>query len=424
MKNLASLSGSELKELYKSVSAEYEVCKAKNLKLDITRGKPGKAQLDLSMELLSINPPEDNWAFDGTDARNYGQLDGLASCKKLFAEILDVDPSLVFVGGNSSLNLMYDTISKAYTHGLYSSKTPWSKFDKVKFLCPAPGYDRHFSISQTFGMEMITIPMDEHGPDMDMVEECVKDPSVKGMWCVPKYSNPSGIIYSDAVIKRIAALKPAAEDFTVIWDNAYVVHEIEGEYIPLPDILTACREAGNPHMVFEFTSTSKVTFPGAGVSCFACSQENMDYMKKLLFMQTISYDKINQLRHAMYLKDKANTIEHMKRHAAVLKPKFDIVTDYLDREIKPLGIAAWHRPAGGYFVSLDTPEGCAKRTHQLCKEAGVVLTAAGATYPYGKDPKDSNLRIAPSFPPNSELEAAMQVFCVCLKLAAIEKAMI
>ena len=348
-------------------------------------------------------------------------MDGLPSCKKLFAELLGVSPEEVFVGGNASLQLMYDTISKAYTHGLLHSEKPWSKLEKVKFLCPSPGYDRHFKVSQTFGMEMITIPMKEDGPDMDMVEAYITDPLVKGMWCVPKYSNPDGIVYSDEVVRRIARMKPAAPDFVLMWDNAYCVHEFEGEFVPFLDILTECRNAGNPDMPFEFASTSKITFPGAGISCFACSKANMAYMVKLISMQTISFDKVNQLRHVLFLKDRAHVLEYMKKHAAFLKPKFDVVLAYLDKEIAPLEIAQWHRPRGGYFISLNTMPGCAKRANQLAKEAGVVMTGAGATYPGGVDPMDSNLRIAPSYPPLEELKAAIEVFGASLKLATAEK---
>ena len=357
----------------------------------------------------------------GIDARDYCTLEGVRACRGLFAEILGVRPSEVFMGGSSSLTLMYGLIAKAFTHGLLHSKTPWSKLEKVKFLCPVPGYDRHFTICQSFGIEMLNVPMTASGPDMDVVEAYVKDPAVKGIWCVPKYSNPEGIIYSDETVARLAALKPAAEDFVIMWDNAYCVHEFSGEFVPFREILSECRNAGNPDMVFEFASTSKITFPGAGVACFACSEANMAYMKKLLNAECISFDKINQLRHVLFLKDRAGVLAHMKKHAAFLKPKFDTVIEYLDREIAPLGFASYHRPSGGYFVSLNTMEGCAKRTHQLMKEAGVVMTGAGATYPYGKDPKDSNLRIAPSYPPIEELRQAMQVLCVCLKLAAAEK---
>ena len=387
----------------------------------MSRGKPGKEQLDLVSDMLTVLSKPEDCVADGLDVRNYGELTGLLCAKKLFAEILGCKPEECFIGGNASLTLMYDTIAKAYTHGLLHSEKPWSKLDTVKFLCPSPGYDRHFKVTQSFGAELITIPMTAEGPDMDAVEEAVKDPAVKGIWCVPKYSNPDGIIYSSETINRIARLKPAAPDFIVMWDNAYCVHEFEGDYVPFPDMLSICREAGNPDMVFEYASTSKVTFPGAGISVMAASVDNLKYMTDLIGIQSISADKVNQLRHVRYLKDKAHTLELMKRHAQVLGPKFRAVLDALDREIAPLGIASWKRPKGGYFVSLDTADGLAKRTLALCKEAGVVMTSAGATYPYGKDPRDRNIRIAPSLPPVEELEAAIEVFCVCLKLAALEQ---
>lgn len=416
---LTEMSRQQLGEFYSSVQEEYSAIKAQNLSLNMARGKPSRAQLDLSNELLNMHI--DDTVDEGVEARNYGELMGLPACRRLFADLLGVRYEQLFMGGNSSLTLMYDTISKAYTHGLLHSDKPWSQLDKVKFLCPVPGYDRHFTISETFGMEMIPIPILDDGPDMDMVEELIKDESVKGMWCVPKYANPSGIVYSDAVIGRIASMKPAAKDFILMWDNAYCVHEFSGEYMPFIDILSACEKAGNPDMPFEFASTSKVTFPGSGVACFACSEANMDYMKKLIGAQSISYDKLNQLRHVCFFKDAQGLVVHMRRHAEILKPKFDLVESVLESEIKPLGIASWSNPKGGYFVSLFVMNGCAHRVHQLCKEAGVVMTGAGATYPYKKDPNDSNLRIAPSFPPLDELEKAMRVLCVCIKLAAAEK---
>ena len=419
----ATLTAAQLQQEYDVVTAAFEAAKAKNLKLDMSRGKPGKAQLDLVSDILTVLSTPEDCVADGMDVRNYGELAGVPACRALFAEILGCKPSEVFAGGNASLNLMYDVIAKAFTHGLLHSERPWCKEDVVKFLCPSPGYDRHFKVTESFGMELITIPMTEEGPDMDAVEAAVKDPAVKGIWCVPKYSNPQGITYSDAVIDRLAALKPAAPDFTIMWDNAYCIHEFDGDFVPFRDILTVCREAGNPDIVFEFASTSKVTLPGAGVAVFATSEANMEYMKKLLTVQVISYDKVNQLRHVRYLKDKAHTLELMKKHAAIMKPKFDAVVDMLDREIAPLGIGSWCRPKGGYFVSYDAMPGTAKRALALCKEAGVVMTGAGATYPYGKDPQDSNIRIAPSLPPVAELEAAMEVFCVCVRMAALEKLM-
>ncbi len=403
------------------VSRRFEELKARGLKLDMSRGKPGKVQLDLVSDILTVLNDPAQCQVEGLDVRNYGELTGLPAAKRLFAEILGCRPEECFIGGNASLTLMYDTIAKAYTHGLLHSEKPWARLDKVKFLCPAPGYDRHFKISQSFGMELITIEMTSTGPDMDAVEAYVKDPAVKGIWCVPKYSNPEGVIYSEETIRRIAHLKPAAPDFIVMWDNAYCIHEFDGDYVPFPDILSLCREAGNPDLVFEYASTSKVTLPGAGVSVMAASVDNIKYMVGLLGIQTISYDKVNQLRHVLYLKDKAHTLELMKRHAAIMKPKFDAVVKALDQQIAPLGIAQFKRPKGGYFVSVDTMDGLAKRTLALCKEAGVVMTAAGATFPYGVDPRDRNIRIAPSLPPVEELEVAIDVFCTCLKLAALEK---
>ncbi len=408
------------REEHEKVSAQFDAWKGKHLKLDMSRGKPGKEQLDLVSDILTVLADPAQCAVDGMDARNYGELGGLPCAKRYFAEVLGVKPEECFIGGSASLTLMYDVIAKAFTHGLRHSEKPWCKLDKVKFLCPAPGYDRHFKITESFGVEMITIPMTETGPDMDLVEEQVKDPAVKGIWCVPKYSNPEGIVYSDETVDRIARLKPAAPDFTIMWDNAYCIHEFDGDFVPFRDILTLCREAGNADMVFEFASTSKVTFPGAGISVMASSVENIQYMSKLMGIQMISYDKVNQLRHVLYLKDKDHTLALMKKHAAVLKPKFDAVVTALETEIAPLGIAKFRRPKGGYFVSVDTLPGLAKRTLALCKEAGVVMTGAGATFPYGVDPQDSNIRIAPSLPPVAELEDAIQVFCTCLKLAALE----
>ena len=404
-----------------AVTAHFDDLKAQALKLNMARGKPGKEQLDLVSDILTVLQTPEDCQVDGIDARNYGELTGLPSAKALWADILGCKPEECFIGGNASLTLMYDTISKAYTHGLLHSRTPWCKLDTVKWLCPSPGYDRHFKVTESFGFELITVPMTPTGPDMDMVEELVKDSAVKGMWCVPKYSNPDGIIYSDETIDRIAHLRPAAPDFTLMWDNAYCIHEFEGEFVPFRDILTLCREAGNPDMVFEFASTSKVTLPGAGVSVMAASVANQKYMEKLISIQTISYDKVNALRHVRYLKDKAHTLELMQKHAKILAPKFRCVLDSLDREIAPLGIAQWERPKGGYFISVNTAPGLAKRTLALCREAGVVMTGAGATFPYGIDPQDSNIRIAPSLPPVRELEQAMDVFCTSLKLAALEQ---
>ncbi len=411
----------ELEREYQSVLNRYAHCKERNLNLNMARGKPSKAQLDLVSDILTVmQAPED--CYDGNiDSRNYGELVGLPSARAYWADVLGCKASEIFVGGAASLNMMCDIISRAFTHGLLHSERPWCREEKIKFLCPSPGYDRHFQIGQFYGAELITIPMLSTGPDMAMVEEYVKDPSVKSIWVVPKYSNPEGIIFSDETIRRFANLKPAAPDFAIIWDNAYCIHEFEGDYVPFPDIISMCAEAGRPDMVYEFASTSKITFAGGGTSCMAASEANIQYFTGVFGVQMISYDKVNQLRHVKYLKDKEHTLEIMKRHASVMAPKFRCVSDFLDREIKPLGIASWNRPTGGYFVSLNTMPGTAKRVWSLCKDAGVTMTNAGATFPYGIDPKDSNLRIAPSLPPVEELEKAMEVLCTCLKLAALEQ---
>lgn len=410
-----------LKKEYELVKQHFEDCKSKNLKLNMARGKPSKLQLDAVSDILQTVLTAEDCIVDGVDTRNYGELSGLKCAKEYWADVLDCKASQVFVGSTSSLNFMFDVIARAFSHGLLHSERPWCKEAVVKFLCPSPGYDRHFTVTEFFGAQLITIPMTATGPDMDMVEELVKDPQVKGIWCVPKYSNPDGIIYSEETVRRFANLKPAAPDFAIMWDNAYCIHEFEGEYVPFPDIISLCEAAGNPDMVYEFASTSKITLAGGGISVMATSEANIAYFNKLFASQMISYDKVNQLRHVRYLKDKAHTIEVMKRHAAILGPKFNVVADILDKEIKPLGFAQWNRPKGGYFVSFNTMPGTAKKALALCKEAGVEMTPAGATYPYGNDPQDSNIRIAPSLPPVAELEQAMDVFCTCIKLAALEK---
>ena len=420
MKAYKDLTAQERQEELSAVKAKFEELKAQDLRLDMSRGKPGREQLNLVSDILTTLQTPTDCVADGLDVRNYGELTGLPSAKRLWADILGCKPEECFVGGNASLTLMYDTISKAYTHGLLHSEKPWSKLDKVKFLCPSPGYDRHFKVTESFGAELITVRMTENGPDMDQVEELIKDEAVKGIWCVPKYSNPDGIIYSDETISRLVSMKPAAKDFIIMWDNAYCIHEFEGDFVPFQDVLTLAREAGNPDMVFEFASTSKITFPGAGISVMATSEANMKYMVSLLGIQTISYDKVNQWRHVQYLKDKKNTLALMKKHAEILGPKFRCVLEMLEKEIAPLGIANWQKPLGGYFVSVNTNPGLAKRTLALCQEAGVVMTGAGATFPYGKDPMDSNIRIAPSLPPVEELAAAMEIFCTSLRLAALE----
>ena len=402
------------------VQQDYEALRGYKLNLNLTRGKPETAQLALSDDMIRTLH-DGNYEIDGMDARNYGELAGLPSCRKLFADILFCKPEEVILGNNASLQLMYDLIAKAYTHGLKNSVRPWAKEDKIKFLCPFPGYDRHFNVSKSFGMELVPVPMDEKGPDMDMVEELIKDASVKGMWCVPKYSNPDGYVFPLETCQRIAAMKPAAPDFALMWDNAYCIHTFEGEDLPFPDMIGLCREAGNPDLVYEFASTSKVTYAGAGVSCMAASLENIKYILGLMTFQTIGPNKVNELMHVRFLKNAENTHAHMKKHAAIMKPKFDLVCEALEKEIDPLEIASWHRPKGGYFVSVNLMPGTAKRVVSLCKDVGVALTGAGATYPGGVDPQDTNLRIAPSFPPLSEIKPAMDVFCVAVKLATLEK---
>lgn len=416
-----------MKKLYQDMTAQelacekaelekrYQAFKAKGLKLDMSRGKPGSDQLDLSSALNDVKDYTEN----GVDLRNYGMLDGTPACKKLFAQLMGVEPKNVIIGPNASLTLMFDYISQCFTHG--AGDTPWRSLDKVKFLCPVPGYDRHFTILEYFGIEMINIDMNADGPDMDAVEEAVKDPCVKGMFCVPKYSNPQGITYSDGVVRRIAALKPAAKDFRVMWDNAYMIHDVVYPGDELLNIFDILPQYGNEDMVIEFCSTSKITFPGAGVSALAASDDNIAAIKKRLNAQTISYDKMNQHRHVEFFGDANGVMAHMKKHAAILKPKFDIVLGHLKNELEGLGIASWTDPRGGYFISLDVTEGCAKRVGELCREAGVVLTTVGATFPYGKDPKDRNIRIAPTYPPVSELDTAAELLCICVRLAAAEK---
>lgn len=398
-----------------ALQSRYNDFKAMGLKLDMSRGKPGSDQLDLS---AGINDVKD-FISDGVDLRNYGMLDGIPSCKKLFADLMGVKPENVIVGPNASLTLMYDYIAQCMLFG--AGDTPWCKLDKVKFLCPVPGYDRHFTILESFGIEMINVEMTENGPDMDAIEELVKDPAVKGMFCVPKYSNPQGITYSDDVVRRIAALKPAAKDFRIIWDNAYCVHDLVEDGDVLLNIFDVLPEYSNEDMVIEVCSTSKITFPGAGVSAIIASDNNIAAIKKRLNAQTISYDKMNQHRHVAFFHDANGILEHMKKHAAIIKPKFDIVIRHLENELGGKGIAQWVNPKGGYFISLDVMDGCAKRVGELCKEAGVTLTTVGATYPYGKDPNNRNIRIAPTYPPVDELNIAAELLCICTCLAAVEK---
>lgn len=414
MSEYKMMSKQELLSEQEALLKRFEEYKAMGLKLDMSRGKPSKEQLDLSMDMLK---PID-YTENGFDVRNYGILDGIQSCKELFAQLLDVDAKNILVGPAASLNLMYDYICQCYCEGVLGS-TPWSKLDSVKFLCPVPGYDRHFTILEHFGIEMINVPMTAEGPDMEVIEELIKDESVKGMFCVPKYSNPQGITFSDETVKRIACMKPAAKDFRIIWDNAYCVHDIKDEGDELLNIFKV--DGVNEDMIIEVCSTAKMTFPGAGVSALAASDANMKQIKNRLNCQTISYDKMNQLRHVRFFKNLDGIKAHMKKHAAIMKPKFDMVIDHLENELGGLGIASWLDPKGGYFISLDVMDGCAKRVGELCKEAGVTLTTVGATYPYFNDPKDSNIRIAPSLPPVAELDTATQILCVSVKLAAIEK---
>lgn len=414
-KPYAQMSAAELSAEKDALEKRYNEFKARGLKLDMSRGKPGSDQLDLSAALNDVSDYTEN----GTDLRNYGMMDGTPECKKLFADLMQVKPQNVIIGPNASLTLMFDYISQCFTHG--AGDTPWCRLDKVKFLCPVPGYDRHFTILEHFGIEMVNVDMTENGPDMQAVEEAVKDPCVKGMFCVPKYSNPQGVTYSDETVRRIAALKPAAKDFRIIWDNAYMVHDIEEQGDKLLNIFDILPEYGNEDMVIEVCSTSKMTFPGAGVSALAASDNNIKAIKKRLNVQTISYDKMNQHRHVEFFRDVNGILAHMKKHAAILKPKFDMVINHLENELGGLSIASWVKPNGGYFISLDVMDGCAKRVGELCREAGVVLTPVGATYPYGKDPADRNIRIAPTYPPLGELDTAAELLCVCVRLAAAEK---
>ncbi len=425
MKAYKSMSKEELQQLQAELSKAFEDAKGKGLKLDMSRGKPSAAQLSLSNSLLDVlNSESDYKAADGTDCRNYGVLEGLPEARKLMADMMDTTPEHVIVCGNASLTIMYDTVSRSMTHGVCGS-TPWCKLDTVKFLCPVPGYDRHFAITEHFGIEMINIPMTEDGPDMDMVEKYVsEDASIKGIWCVPKYSNPQGVCYSDETVKRMAALKPAAEDFRIFWDNAYAIHHLFEEpekQVKILDIISECEKAGNPDMVYEFASTSKVSFSGGGISAVATSVKNIEWFKKSMTIQTIGYDKLNQLRHVRFYKDIDGLNAHMMKHAASIRPKFEAVLATLEKELGGLEIGSWIEPKGGYFISFEAMEGCAKAIVAKCKEAGVVMTGAGATYPYKKDPKDSNIRIAPTLPTPEELAAAAEIFVLCVKLVSVEK---
>lgn len=412
----------ELQEIRKEVAAKYDELKAKGLKLDMSRGKPNTEQLDISMGMIDTLTDYNLVGEQGVDCRNYGVLDGIIEAKRLLSAMIECPVDNIIIYGNSSLNVMYDTVARSMTHGVMGS-TPWAKLDKVKFLCPVPGYDRHFAITERFGFEMINIPMSETGPDMDMIENLVsEDDSIKGIWCVPKYSNPQGYTYSDDTVKRMAALKPAAKDFRIFWDNAYAIHDLYAEGADtLLDIISECEKAGNPDMVFEFASTSKVSFPGSGIAALAASKANIDDIKKQLTIQTIGHDKINQLRHVKYFKNIDGLKVHMMKHADEMRPKFEAVLKVFDEELGGCGIGEWSKPKGGYFISFDAMEGCAKKIVAKCKEAGVTLTNAGATFPYGKDPKDSNIRIAPSFPTPEEMAMAADLFVLCVKIVSIEK---
>ena len=414
------MSRDELLSLKSELEKKYEEVKSLGLSLDMSRGKPGKEQLDLSVDMLSVmTTAEECVGENGFDCRNYGVLDGIPECKKLFAELLQVDTKNIIIGGSSSLNLMYDYLNQCMYLGV-GGCTPWSKQGKVKFICNVPGYDRHFAITEFFDIEMISVEMDEFGPDVEKIAELVKDPMVKGMFCVPKYSNPNGVTYSDERVKAIASLKPAAKDFRVIWDNAYIIHELTDTPDNLLNIFDVCKKFGTEDNFVEFTSTSKISFPGAGVSAIAASDNNIAEIKKRLNFQTISYDKLNQLRHVKYFKNVEGIKAHMDKHAAIIAPKFNMVLDMLEKEIAPLGIGEWVKAKGGYFISYNTVGSSAKRIGELCKNAGLVLTTVGATYPYGVDPDDKNIRIAPTFPSVENLEKAMEVFCLCAKLAAVE----
>ena len=423
MKHYQEMSREELTQELTLLEEEYAKIKDMGLALDMSRGKPGADQLDLSMGMLDVLDSKTALKSEnGTDLRNYGVLDGIPEAKKLMADVIGTKPENVIIYGNSSLNIMYDQVARAEMFGICGN-TPWCKLDKVKFLCPVPGYDRHFAITETFGIEMINIPMTENGPDMDLVEKYVNnDETVKGIWCVPKYSNPQGYSYSDETVKRFAALKPAAPDFRIYWDNAYCVHDLyEDRKDTILDIISECEKAGNPNMVFEFCSTSKVSFAGAGISAVASSKENLEWFKKSMTIQSIGYDKINQLRHVLYYKDMQGVEKQMKKHAEIMRPKFQAVIAELEEQLGGTGVGSWTNPNGGYFISFQTLPGCAKEVVAKCKEAGMVLTGAGATYPYGKDPEDSNIRIAPSYPSLGEMKEAAKLFALCVKLVSVSK---
>lgn len=418
-----SLSEQELRSEYEQVNEKYEQYRSQHLKLDMSRGKPCPEQLELSKPMLSLVGADDHvQAEDGSDCLNYGGIDGIPEVKRLFAEMMGVNTSEIMIGCNSSLNMMFDTIARAMQHGVLDSTEPWGKLPKVKFICPSPGYDRHFAICEYFNIEMIVVELTADGPDMDAVEHLVReDASIKGIWCVPKYSNPEGITYSDQTVDRLAQMETKANDFRIFWDDAYTVHHLTDHPDPLKNILSACKDAGNPDRVFMFSSTSKITFPGAGVAMMAASKDNVESIRKQISFQTIGPDKVNQLRHVRFLKDMDQLKDHMKKQAAVIKPKFDLVLNKLESELGGLEIASWNKPNGGYFISFNTLDGCAKQVVNMAEQAGVKLTQAGATYPYGHDPRDRNIRIAPTYPSLPELEKAIDVLCLCVQMASIKK---
>ena len=423
MKAYEQMTREELLEEQEKLQKEYKGFEEAGLKLNMARGKPESAQLDLSMPMMDLVDSKSSClAEDGTDCRNYGEMDGLPEAKKLMAEIMECEPEQVIVFGNASLNVMFDSIARSMIHGVCGGK-PWGQQGKIKFLCPVPGYDRHFAVTECLGIDMINVPMNEDGPDMDMVEQYVNnDEAVKGIWCIPKYSNPEGVVYSDETVKRFAALKPAAKDFRIFWDNAYAVHHLyEDQQAEILNILELCEQAGNPDMVFEFCSTSKVSFPGAGIAAIATSEANIADIKKRLTIQTIGHDKINQLRHVKYFKDMNGVKEHMMKHAAIIRPKFEMLDELLTREVAARGIGSWMKPLGGYFISFNALEGCAKEIVAKCKEAGVTMTGAGSPFPYKKDPKDSVIRIAPTYPSVEELEKAAEVFVTVTRLVSVTK---
>ena len=423
MKTYRERSREELLAMKEELESDYKKFQERSLKLDMSRGKPSAEQLDISMEMMDVlSSSAQLKCREGVDCRNYGVIDGIQEAKELLADLIEVPADKIIIYGNSSLNVMYDTVARSMTHGVCGS-TPWCKLPEVKFLCPVPGYDRHFAITEYFGIKMINVPMTPDGPDMDLVERLVsEDAAIKGIWCVPKYSNPQGITYSDETVRRFARLCPAAEDFRIYWDNAYNVHHLyEEEQDTILEILEECEKAGNPDLVYKFSSTSKISFPGSGVAAISSSLRNLKDIKRQMSIQTIGHDKVNQLRHVRFFKNLAGIQEHMMKHAAIMRPKFEAVLEILERELGGLEIGSWLKPRGGYFISFDSLDGCAKAIVARAKEAGVVMTGAGATYPYGEDPHDSNIRIAPSFPPLDELVQATELFVLCVKLVIIEK---